>query len=340
MIAKTDPQPADLPVLDLARYRASPGERAAFLDDLRDAAHNAGFLLVIGHGVPAEIYERLDAAARRFFALPDAVKQEIENVHSPQFRGYTRTGHEYTAGAIDEREQIDVGLERPALGPDAGPAYLRLIGPNQWPAAVPELRDAVVAWEAEMLRLGRELLGAFAAALGQPEGYFDRWFDEEAAWHGKLVHYPPRPGRAQGVGPHKDYGYLTLLKVDDVGGLEVQTLDGEWIEAPPMAEALVVNIGEMLEIATQGYLRATQHRVVSPAGADRYSYPFFVDPRYDAVVEPLKLPAELASKARGVEDDPDNPLLAAFGANALLGWLRSHPQVARRWWSDVSAVAD
>jgi isopenicillin N synthase-like dioxygenase len=100
----------------------------------------------------------------------------------------------------------------------------------------------------------------------------------------------------------------------------------------------VFNIGEMLEIATQGYLKATEHRVVSPAsGVDRYSIPFFLGPRLDAVVEPLTLPPDLAERARGVTQDPDNPLLAVFGENALVGWLRSHPRVAERWWSDVLA---
>jgi isopenicillin N synthase-like dioxygenase len=97
----------------------------------------------------------------------------------------------------------------------------------------------------------------------------------------------------------------------------------------------VFNIGD---IATQGYLTATRHRVISPAaGVTRYSVPFFLGPRLDAVVEPLTLPPALAAEARGVSNDPDNALLAAFGENALVGWLRSHPRVVPRWWSDVLA---
>jgi isopenicillin N synthase-like dioxygenase len=92
----------------------------------------------------------------------------------------------------------------------------------------------------------------------------------------------------------------------------------------------------MLEIATQGYLTATRHRVLSPAtGVTRYSVSFFLGPRLDAVVEPLTLPADLTAEARGVSDDPDNPLHANYGENALVGWLRSHPRVAQRWWSHV-----
>lgn len=123
---------------------------------------------------------------------------------------------------------------------------------------------------------------------------------------------------------------------DEVGGLQVEAAPGRWIDVPPVPGAIVFNIGELLEVATGGYLRATVHRVVSPPpGVDRFSVPFFLGPRLDAVVEPIELPAELAGAARGVGDDPANPLLAAYGEKALIGWLRSHPEVARRWWSDV-----
>ena len=110
-----------------------------------------------------------------------------------------------------------------------------------------------------------------------------------------------------------------------------------WIDATPIQGSFVVNIGEMLEIATQGYLTATRHRVLSPpAGVERFSVPFFLGPRLDAIVEPLRLPPALAARARGSSAERDNPLHAQFGANALVGWLRSHPKVAQRWWSDVT----
>ncbi|WP_030604460.1 isopenicillin N synthase family dioxygenase [Streptomyces fulvoviolaceus] len=334
-------QPTALPVIDISRFRAPDADRGTFLAELRAAAHEVGFFYVTGHGVTASLQDEVLSAARTFFALPEERRLEIENLNSPQFRGYTRTGTEYTAGSADWREQIDIGPEREAVVTGPGdPDYLRLVGPNQWPSALPELRDIVLRWQAEALRVSREVLRALAAALGQDEGYFDRWFDDEAAVHVKIVHYPPRAAEDadQGVGAHKDYGYLALLQQDEVGGLQVQREDGGWIDARPVPGAFVFNIGEMLEIATQGYLKATRHRVVSPrSGVHRYSIPFFLGPRLDAVVKPLQLPPELAELSRGVTDDPDNPLLAAFGENAVVGWLRSHPRVAERWWSDVLA---
>jgi len=334
---------SSLPFVDISRFGAGPGsEREAFLADLRHAAHDIGFFYVVGHGVDRAVTDAVLAAAGEFFALPVPERLRIDNVNSPQFRGYTRVGTEYTAGSPDQRDQLDVGPERVALalGPD-DPAYLRLVGPNQWPAGVPALKPAVLAWLAEADRVGRQVLRALAAALGRPESYFDEWFDDEASLSLKVVRYP---GRAegeptQGVGPHKDYGYLALLLQDDLGGLEVEGPDGAWIPAPPVPDAFVFNIGELLEVATQGYLRATRHRVLSPpAGRDRYSVPVFLGPRLDAVVTPLELPAELAGQARGIEQDPANELRAHFGEKALVGWLRSHPRVAQRWHPDLLAA--
>ncbi|MBF6174789.1 isopenicillin N synthase family dioxygenase [Nocardia blacklockiae] len=329
---------ARLPIVDISRFRGPAAERARFLDELRYAAHEVGFFYVVGHGVPKSLTDGIFDVAKRFFALPLAQRLAIENIHSPQFRGYTGTGHEYTAGAPDRREQIDIGPERAVVPPEPGaPAWRRLIGPNQWPAALPQLRETTLAWQAEALRVSREVLRALAVALGQAEGYFDTWFDEEASTHVKIIHYPGRETAAgdQGVGAHKDYGYLALLQQDEVGGLQVQGPDG-WIDAVPVPGSFVFNIGEMLEIATQGYLTATNHRVVSPPpGVDRYSVPFFLGPRLDAVVEPLELPADLAARARGLTADANNPLLARYGENALVGWLRSHPAVAQRWYGDV-----
>ncbi|WP_245572503.1 isopenicillin N synthase family dioxygenase [Actinokineospora enzanensis] len=324
-----------LPLLDLTRFRT---DRARFLTDLRHAAHEIGFFYVTGHGVPESLMSEMFTAARRFFALPLADRLAIENIHSPQFRGYTRTGQEHTGGTPDWREQLDVGPERVPVqtGPD-DPVWLRLIGPNQWPAAFPDLRATTLAWQAELLRTSLEILRALAASLNQPETYFNEWFDDEAAHHLKIVHYPGTADSLQGVGAHKDYGYLALLQQDTIGGLQVQSPTGTWIDATPIPGTFVVNIGEMLEIATNGYLTATPHRVQTPPpGTDRISIPFFLSPRLDAVITPLHLPEELATHARGITQDEANPLLATYGENALIGWLRSHPPVARRWWPDLT----
>ena len=339
----TSPAPA-IPLLDISRFRGSPSDREAFLADLRRAAHDVGFFYVTGHGVPVAVTDGILEAARTFFALPLEDRLAIDNLNSPQFRGYTRVGYEHTNGRPDRRDQLDVGVERPVLelGPE-DPAYLRLIGPNQWPDSFPALRDAVLTWQAEADRVSREVLRALAAALGQDDAYFDRWFDAEAHSHLKVIRYPGRGDAPddQGVGAHKDYGFLALLLQDDLGGLQVEALDGAWLDASPLPGAFVFNLGEVLEIATRGYLRATVHRVVSPQGdVERFSIPYFLGPRLDSVIEEIPLPPELAAQARGVDTDPSNPLLTEYGANTLKGWLRAHPKVAERWWSDVLAQRD
>lgn len=330
---------SSLPVIDISRYTPDGLDRGAFLADLRRAAHDVGFFYVVGHGVDEAVTDGLFAAAREFFSLPLERRLEIENVNSPHFRGYTRVGTEFTAGAADQRDQLDFGPERAALTlAETDEPYLRLVGPNQWPAAAPSVKPAVLAWLAEADRVSRTLLRALAASLGQNDTYFDGWFDDEASISAKVVRYPGRDAAEsdQGVGSHKDYGYLALLLQDDIGGLQVLGGDGEWIDATPLAGSFVFNIGEMLEIATHGYLRATVHRVVSPPeGTERYSVPFFLGPRLDSVVEPLTLPAELATEATGVDSDPTNPLFAEYGRKSILGWVRSHPRVAQRWHPDL-----
>ncbi|NLA08700.1 MAG: isopenicillin N synthase family oxygenase, partial [Microbacteriaceae bacterium] len=140
-----------LPVLDLSELDGGPDAARRFRDALRAATHEVGFFYLTGHGVPAQLQRRLLEAARAFFALPEAAKLAIENVKSPQFRGYTRVGGERTQGAVDWREQIDVGPERPAVtDPDAAD-YWRLEGPNLWPEELPELRVVLTEWE-ELLR--------------------------------------------------------------------------------------------------------------------------------------------------------------------------------------------
>ncbi|MFC9252541.1 2-oxoglutarate and iron-dependent oxygenase domain-containing protein, partial [Amycolatopsis thailandensis] len=125
-----------LPLIDISRFRDPAADREEFLAGLRRAAHEVGFFYVVGHGVPERLTTGIFQTAKDFFALPAEDRLAIENIHSPQFRGYTRTGHEYTGGKPDWREQIDIGPERAPV-PPGGPAWQRLIGPNQWPEGLP-----------------------------------------------------------------------------------------------------------------------------------------------------------------------------------------------------------
>ncbi|MER9584877.1 isopenicillin N synthase family oxygenase [Mesorhizobium sp. M0276] len=330
--------PRIVPVLDLSRLEQGASEHRTFLLDLRTAARDVGFFYLSGHGISAaEIDDVLDAS-RRFFALPEADKLAIEMVKSPQFRGYTRAGGELTRGTADWREQLDIGVERQPIpqGPGTAP-WTRLQGPNQWPPALPELKPALLAWQTKATAVAIRLLKAFALSLDQPEDAFDAIYRDSPNHRMKIVRYPGRQatGTDQGVGAHKDGGFLTLLLQDDNKGLQVD-YDGSWVNVDPLPGTLVVNIGELLELASNGYLRATVHRVVTPpAGVERISVPFFFSARLDATIPLLSLSEELAAQARGPASDPDNPLFRDVGTNVLKSRLRSHPDVARRHYADL-----
>jgi isopenicillin N synthase-like dioxygenase len=308
------------------------------LEELRAAARDVGFFYLTGHGVDPDLLRNLVLVARRFFALPEPDKLAIEMVHSPHFRGYNRVAWERTRGAPDWREQIDIGAERPALPRSTDlPPWSRLQGPNQWPAALPELQPLVLLWQQAALDVLSRLLRAFALALGQAEDALLPLYGNEPHHMVKLIRYPgcETAASAQGVGAHKDSELLTLLLQDHVGGLQVETSEG-WVDVAPRAGTFVVNIGELLELASDGYLRATLHRVVAPpAGTERVSVAFFLGARLDATVPLLQLPAPLAAQARGPESDPYNPLFCNVGQNYLKGRLRSHPDVARRHHADL-----
>jgi isopenicillin N synthase-like dioxygenase len=313
-----------LPLIDLSNI-----DREA----LHHAVRDVGFFQLTGHGVTDTESAALLASARTFFALPEADRLSIDNLNSPHFRGYTRTGNELTRGTRDWRDQLDIGAELPPHVPGEGePAYWWLEGPNQWPQAQPELRAVTLDWIARLSGIAHRLLHEVLGAIGAPEDFYDDAFAGHPHANLKLIRYPGRApqGDDQGVGVHKDYGFLTLLLTDGVGGLQVEGPDGTFQDVPHIPGAFVVNLGELLEVATDGYLKATNHRVVSPPGArERFSAPFFYNPRLDARIAPLPFPH--AVQATGVTQDPENPLFDEYGWNSLKGWLRAHPELARKY---------
>ena len=330
-------QLSSLPTLDLSRLDGDANTHAAFLTELRETAHNIGFFYLVGHGVDENLTAQIRSLARRFFNLPEQDKLAIEMVNSPHFRGYTRVGMERTRGLADWREQIDIGAERPVRPRDDTAPWWRLQGPNQWPTALPELREVALRYQAAATAVTIRLVRAFAIALGQPENIFDTVFTPDPQQLLKVIRYPGRDltDGDQGVGAHKDGGFVTLLLQDEQAGLQVE-YEGEWISAPPVPGAFVVNIGELFEMASNGYLRATVHRVLTPpAGTDRLSVPFFFGARLDGAIPVLTLPPDLAAGVRGLTQDPMNPMFREVGRNQLKSRLRSHPDVARRHHADL-----
>ncbi|UJL39750.1 isopenicillin N synthase family dioxygenase [Pantoea agglomerans] len=329
---------AELPVIDFALLSGNQQQQQQVLEKLSQAARDVGFFYLINHGIDRKLLDEVQHVARKFFALPQADKSAVAMANSPHFRGYNLAGVEITRSQPDYREQFDIGAEREALPVTAdSPTWQRMQGPNQWPETLPELQTVVTRWQQQMTAVALELLRAFAGALNLPRNAFDNLYGDYPNEHIKLIRYPGRKeGESrQGVGAHKDSGFLTMLLQDDQPGLQVEVTPDNWIDASPLPGAFVVNIGELLELATNGYLRATVHRVVSPPqSSERLSIAFFLGAQLDAVVPIYQLPPQLAELAQGPSSDPLNPLLREVGWNYLKGRLRSHPEVAQRFYPE------
>ncbi|MFC0180323.1 isopenicillin N synthase family dioxygenase [Thorsellia kenyensis] len=325
-----------LPILNLQEAE-NPESAEAFDETFRKQAREIGFFYLVGHDISHEEILRLENIAKEFFELSVTDKNKISMAYSRHFRGYTGIEEENTQKHPDYREQIDIGPELPAdpLVSDLD-LWRNLQGPNQWPEALPELKDIVLDWGEKNRQLAIRVLRIFLRALYQDDTAVDYLIKGTPHHLLKLIHYPGNYENPQGVGAHKDAGLLTLLLQDKVGGLQVQS-DKGWINAPYLENAFIVNIGETLELLTNGYLRANIHRVIAPKkGISRFSNAYFLSPCLSlGELIPFKLPANLAKLAKGPTSDPNNPLFQHVGKNAIKGRLRSHLAVTERFYPHI-----
>jgi isopenicillin N synthase-like dioxygenase len=282
-----------IPIIDISGIDEREAlERVA--PAVRDACVDTGFFYLTGHGISQSLIDAAFAASRWLHARPDAEKLAIKL--NRWHRGYqplassTLKSSQRFAPA-QHPNQLESFLLRHELSPDA-PGYgtRPLMGPNQWPADA-MFRDAITRYDAAVRALGHRMLRIFAVAVGEAPGFFDRFF-APASTALRLIHYPPlpeaRPDELYGIHPHTDYGFLTLLVQEDVGGLEVRRPDGSWIQAQPMPGTFVLNVGDVLARWTNDRFNSTPHRVVTAgANRDRYSIAMFFDPHIDALVEGL-----------------------------------------------------
>ena len=276
-----------VPVVDISMLGGpDPEGHAACIEALRASARDIGFLYVAGHGVPEVLSAELIATAKAFFNLPVADKMKVYIGNSRNHRGYVPEGEEVFAGNTpDRKEAFDLSTD---LAPD-DPDYLAgnpLLGPNQWPDSLPGFREAVTSYYDAIFGLGRRMLRGFAEALGLEPGALDQYVTKPPSQL-RLIHYPFHPDRMDrpGIGAHTDYELFTLL-LPTAPGLEAMNGGGEWIDVPPVPGAFVVNIGDMLEVLSNGTFTATSHRVRS-VQQERYSFPFFFSSDYSAVISPL-----------------------------------------------------
>ncbi|WP_439595322.1 isopenicillin N synthase family dioxygenase [Falsiroseomonas sp.] len=281
-----------LPVIDAADC-AEGGDLPRVAAAIRAACTGPGFFYIRNHGVAPEIIAAAVEASRRFFHLPEAVKAETRAnlVH----RGWHRAGGAVMEGATkpDLKEFFSIGLDLPEDHPVVL-AGEKLRGPNQWPAAVPELRPAMEAYFAAIGACGARLLRAIAVSLGLPADFFAKDY-RLPLQRTQAIFYPPQPPddtEGFGVAPHTDFGCITLLWQDDSGGLEVrERQSGAWIPAPPLPGTLVVNVGDLLGRWSNNRFASTPHRVVNRSGHERMSIATFYDPDFSAIIDPRALGA-------------------------------------------------
>jgi isopenicillin N synthase-like dioxygenase len=276
-----------------------------------------GFGYIEDHGVDPALREAVFDASRRFHALPleEKLKIRVNRSH----RGYipinTSTDVNSTLAEVTKPNQSASFMmmrEDATADPD-----IYLSGPNQWPELA-GFREALEAYVTAMSDLGRRLMRIALHATGATDHAVMAAFDTPTIWL-RLLHYPPTPAASPddlyGSAPHTDFGCLTLLAQDDVGGLQVRTPAGNWVDAPYRPGALVVNVGDMLHRMSNGRLLSTPHRVINRSGRERYSVPFFFDPHVNTVIEPLPGTGDPAHAPQKFADFLRSELEASYDAH-------------------------
>ncbi|PMD38434.1 putative isopenicillin N synthetase [Hyaloscypha variabilis F] len=362
-----------IPILDLSQAK-DPTTKPQFLDQLRHALLEVGFLYLKNVGIPEELTQKVIKEGVAFFDLPMEEKLKIEMKNAPSFLGYSRLDAEITAHTIDHREQIDLSTDH-AVRTESQPLYRNLFAPTQWPspAYLPDFKPVYSEYITLMGEISIFFTSLIAEAIGLPATAFNKYFDVDQQHKLKIVKYPDlkelglwKEGdevtEGQGVGPHKDSMFTSyLLQVTQHKGLQVQNLRGEWIDCPPIDGTLVVAIGQGMEALTQGVCMSTTHRVLSPAPGSgaRFSVPFFQGVSLDAEFDELndleggggvgKVPEEVKEMRRKVVERNGGRLddveftfrsggtAKTLGEATLRNRIKSHPDVGERWYPDILA---
>ncbi|MBN7763111.1 isopenicillin N synthase family oxygenase [Nitratireductor aquibiodomus] len=286
---------SEIPVLDVSGlYGGDEDAVRAVASTLRGYLENIGFLYIVGHQIAQEDIEAVREASRQFFALPEEEKLKLRI--DKNFRGYLPfagstivTSSVATVSKPNQSESLffmhEVDADDPRVAADKP-----LQGPNQWPDAVmlPEFRETIERYVDQMNTLARKMVGAISISLGLSPDELNSHFDDPTTFL-RLLHYPTQPAEEGlfGSAPHTDYGFITLLAQDDVGGLEVKNKCGDWVPAPPIPNSFVMNVGDILARWSNDVFVSTPHRVINRSGRERYSQPFFFDPSMEAQIEAL-----------------------------------------------------
>jgi len=278
-----------IPKIDISEIEEKEFSRR-LLQDFFSAYNKYGFGYIINHGIEKTLIEQLFQVSKQFHSQPLSEKMRVALDHN--HRGYIaiNTSTDVNSKLADvkkpnQSESFMMMREDKSELPD-----VYLSGPNQWPK-LENFKEVLEKYTFNMTKLGRNLMRLALLSSGVRDLSVMQSLDTPTIWL-RLLHYPPisknSPSDLYGSAPHTDFGCLTILAQDDIGGLQVQTREGEWIDVPKLEGSFVVNVGDMLSRYTNGLLRSTPHRVINKSGKERFSCPFFFDPHTNAVVQPLK----------------------------------------------------
>ncbi|MGR5222361.1 isopenicillin N synthase family dioxygenase [Vibrio parahaemolyticus] len=279
---------ASLPIIDISTLSGTdPKQWQEVITSIDNACRDKGFFYVVGHGIPAEQFAKVQTIADAFFALDQNEKQRINIKQSANHRGWGQVNTEQLdpSGPQDFKETFDMALDLSEHHPQVARCP-QLYGPNQYPNLEGFIQVMQQHYDLT-LQVAYKILKAMALALNQPQDFFTQYFNCPISVL-RLIHYPPQAINSNGAGAHTDYGCITLLYQDNIGGLQVQDVNGTWLDAPPVANSFVVNIGDLMQRWTNNRYKSTPHRVVSPTdNITRFSMPFFVEPDFDTPVTTL-----------------------------------------------------
>ena len=283
----------EFPFIDVAPLYGEDSEATLALSaSCRSTLREVGFAYIVNHAVPKKLVERVRDESKKFFALSPEDKNAL--AMNEWHRGYMAPNSSTIVTSTvakntkpNQSESFMVMHELPPDDPDRL-AGKPLAGPNQWPAQQPALRDTVREYVNAMEDLSRRLTQLIALCLDLPQDYFGPFFERPTTFL-RLLRYPPTSAEEGlfGSAPHTDYGFITLLAQDELGGLEIRNKAGDWIPAPPVPGSFVMNVADILTHWSGGLFASTPHRVINASGRDRYSQPFFFDPSMDAIITPV-----------------------------------------------------
>ena len=271
-----------IPVVDITALVRGEAD-ADVGKSLHQASSNLGFIYVKGHGLEAQLLRDLRHVGMEFFRLPSEEKSRVNATHN--HRGWLGPGQAKMDDSLlpDLKESFVWGCGNQSTESDHP-----LRGVNLWPSHPSQLEALAKTYLKQAHVVAGHLMRGFALGLGLSENFFLRSADRPLS-RASLVYYPHQEetNRTQfGVGPHTDFGVLTVLCQDEVGGLQVQDIHGEWMEAPPKKDALVINVGDLLSRWTAGAYKSTPHRVLNHSGRERLSIVLAYDPNPETQVDP------------------------------------------------------